>query len=68
MICGACSLNGTMELQVWQGLQTVAGYVEMLQQASLLTEGTRLCDDGLVFPVETTFQQDNTAVHNTQSH
>lgn len=53
---GAFSFNGTMALQVVQGCQTVAGYVEMLQWASLLTEGSYLCGND--------FQQDNTAVHN----
>uniref|UniRef100_A0A3B3Y9W1 Transposase IS30-like HTH domain-containing protein n=1 Tax=Poecilia mexicana TaxID=48701 RepID=A0A3B3Y9W1_9TELE len=42
MIWGVISFNGTMELQVVQGRQTEAGYVEMLQQASLMTEGPRL--------------------------
>uniref|UniRef100_A0A673JVZ7 Uncharacterized protein n=1 Tax=Sinocyclocheilus rhinocerous TaxID=307959 RepID=A0A673JVZ7_9TELE len=39
----AFSFNGIMELQVVQGHQTAAGYVDMLQRASLLTEGPRLC-------------------------
>ncbi|CAJ1057776.1 unnamed protein product [Xyrichtys novacula] len=38
-----------MELQVVQGPQTAAGYVEMLQWASLMTED----------PIDWVFQQDN---------
>uniref|UniRef100_A0A3B3W277 Transposase Tc1-like domain-containing protein n=1 Tax=Poecilia latipinna TaxID=48699 RepID=A0A3B3W277_9TELE len=53
IIWGAFSFNGTMELQFVQERQTAAGYVEMLQRASLMTEGPRLV-----------FQQDNAAVHN----
>lgn len=60
MIWGAFSFNGTMQLQVVQGRQTAAGYVEMLQQASLLAEGPRLCGE------EWIFQQDNAAIHNAR--
>lgn len=58
MIWGAFSYNGTMELQIMQGGQKASGYVEMLQQASLLTEAPHLCSNDWVF------QQDNAAVHN----
>ena len=58
MIWGAFSFNGKMELQVVQGRQTATGYVDLLQRASLLTEGPRLCGNDWVF------QQDNAALHN----
>ncbi|CAJ1053035.1 unnamed protein product [Xyrichtys novacula] len=58
MIWGAFSFNETMELQVVQGRQTAAGYGEMLQRASLMTDNPRLCGNDWVF------QQDNATVHN----
>lgn len=58
MIWGAFSFNGKMELQVVQGRQTATGYVDMLQRASLLTEG--LCGNDWVF------QQDNATIHNAR--
>ncbi len=60
MIWGAFSINGKMDLQVVHGRQTAAGYVDMLQRASLLTEGPHLCGNDWVF------QQDNAAVHNAR--
>uniref|UniRef100_A0A8C8DKQ3 Uncharacterized protein n=1 Tax=Oryzias sinensis TaxID=183150 RepID=A0A8C8DKQ3_9TELE len=39
MVWGVFSFNGTMELQVVKGRHTTAGYVEMLQGASIMTEG-----------------------------
>uniref|UniRef100_A0A3P9N8F0 Tc1-like transposase DDE domain-containing protein n=1 Tax=Poecilia reticulata TaxID=8081 RepID=A0A3P9N8F0_POERE len=56
MIWGAFSFNGTAS--GCAGRQTAAGYVEMLQRPSLMTEGPRLCGNDWVF------QQDNAAVHN----
>lgn len=52
------SFNETMELLVVWGHQTAAGYLKMLQQASLLIEGLCLQVD------EWVFQQDNADVHN----
>ncbi len=60
MIWGAFSFNGIRELQVAQGRQKAAGYVDMLQRASLLTEGPRLCGNDWVF------QHDSAAVHNAR--
>ena len=57
MVWGAFAYNGTMELEVIQGRQTAAGYVSMLQKASLVTEGHRLCGEGWLF------QQDSAAIH-----
>ena len=57
MVWSAFSYRGTIELQVVQGCQTAAGYVNMLQNASMMTEGPRLCGDGWLF------QQDNAAIH-----
>ncbi|MEQ2252436.1 hypothetical protein ILYODFUR_021723, partial [Ilyodon furcidens] len=55
---GCFFLQWDMELQIVQGHQTAAGYVEMLQQASITTEGPRLCS------IDWVFQQNNAAVCN----
>uniref|UniRef100_A0A3Q3WNT3 Tc1-like transposase DDE domain-containing protein n=1 Tax=Mola mola TaxID=94237 RepID=A0A3Q3WNT3_MOLML len=60
MIWGALSFNGTMALQVVQERLRAAGSVEMVQRASLLTEGPCLCSNDRVL------QQDNTAVHDAR--
>ena len=44
-------------LQVVQRRQTAVGYVNMLQNTSMMTEGPRLCGDGWLF------QQDSAAIH-----
>lgn len=41
------------------GCETLAGYVDMMQRASLWTEGCRLCGNDWVL------QQDKAAAHNT---
>uniref|UniRef100_A0A3Q4HCS2 Uncharacterized protein n=1 Tax=Neolamprologus brichardi TaxID=32507 RepID=A0A3Q4HCS2_NEOBR len=55
---GVFFFSRTMELQEVQGHQMATDYVQMLQRASLITEGPRLCGN------DCAFQQDNTTVHN----
>uniref|UniRef100_A0A3P9BZJ1 Tc1-like transposase DDE domain-containing protein n=1 Tax=Maylandia zebra TaxID=106582 RepID=A0A3P9BZJ1_9CICH len=57
-VWGAFSFGGSLELQDVQVHQTAAGYIQMLQRASLMTEGPNLCGNNWVF------QQDNATVHN----
>uniref|UniRef100_A0A3Q4I3X5 Tc1-like transposase DDE domain-containing protein n=1 Tax=Neolamprologus brichardi TaxID=32507 RepID=A0A3Q4I3X5_NEOBR len=56
----AFSFSGTMKLQEVQGCQKAAGCVQMLQRASLMTQGPHLCGNDWVF------QQDNATVHNAR--
>lgn len=60
MIWGAFSVSGTMEHEVVHGCQTAAAYVDMSQQASLLTVGPHLCGNDRVF------QNDSGGVHNAR--
>ncbi|KAF2355752.1 hypothetical protein FHG87_013492 [Trinorchestia longiramus] len=60
MVWGASRFNGTLELQLVEGRQTSAGYVTMLERASILTECPRICGENWIF------QQDNAAVHNAR--
>uniref|UniRef100_A0AAZ1X2D5 Tc1-like transposase DDE domain-containing protein n=1 Tax=Oreochromis aureus TaxID=47969 RepID=A0AAZ1X2D5_OREAU len=57
MVWAVFSFSGTTELQEVQGRQTAAGYDQMLQRTSLMTEGPCLCGNDRVF------QQDNATVH-----
>ena len=45
ILWGAFFYRDTLQLQVLQGRQIVAGYVRMLQRSALVTEGPRLCGD-----------------------
>ncbi|KAF2359549.1 hypothetical protein FHG87_009694 [Trinorchestia longiramus] len=60
MVWGAFCFNGTLELQLVEGRQTSAGYVTMLEHASILTECPRLCGENWIF------QQVNAAIHNAR--
>ena len=60
MIWGAFSSAGTLKLRVVKGRQTSLKYISMLENASIRTEGPRLCGRNWIF------QQDNAAIHTSR--
>ena len=61
MVWGAMSAMGTMDLQVMNGRYNANRYIEMLDNACLLEEGSRLCPEKFIF------QQDGATIHTVKS-
>ena len=55
------SAAGTINLQVVKGRMNALGYVNMMKNASLKDEGTRLCGQNWMY------QQDNAPIHTARS-
>ena len=57
MVWGAMSASGVMKLEVIQGRMNAKGYIKMMREASLKSEGIRLAGQNWIF------QQDNAPIH-----
>uniref|UniRef100_A0A3Q4GQW4 Transposase Tc1-like domain-containing protein n=1 Tax=Neolamprologus brichardi TaxID=32507 RepID=A0A3Q4GQW4_NEOBR len=64
MVWGAFSFSRTTEPQEVQGRQTTAGCVQMLQRASLMTEGPRLCVNNITLLDHPTCSPDLNLIEN----
>ena len=61
MVWGAISANGKLPLVIMNGKFNAAQYVQMVDEACLFEEGSRLCGQDFVF------QQDNALIHTARA-